>query len=90
MQARVGDWIELPAGPGHPHPRRGLIIGVNHPDGTPPYRVRWLDEDHESVLFPPPDAHVHPEPFAHTSGGAGAAPVIPPPPTGEAPTMEMS
>ncbi len=45
MQAHVGDWIDLPAGPAHPHPRRGLIVGVNHGDGTSPYRVRWLDEE---------------------------------------------
>ena len=67
MQAHVGDWIDLPVGPGHPHPRRGLIVGVNHGDGTPPYRVRWLDEERESVIFPPPDAHVY--------GASPAAPV---------------
>jgi hypothetical protein len=65
----VGDWIDLPEGPGHPHPRRGLIVGVKHRDGTPPYRVRWLDDERESVLFPPPDAHVRrPTPSGHVSG----------------------
>lgn len=74
MQAHVGDWIELPEGPGHPRPRRGLIVGVNHGDGTPPYRVRWLDDEHESVLFPPPDVHIrHPTPATRGSGGEGGA-----------------
>lgn len=74
MQAHVGDWIDLPAGCGHPYARRGLIVAVNHRDGTPPYRVRWLDDERESVLFPPPDAHVRRSaPSAHTSGGPGGA-----------------
>jgi hypothetical protein len=75
MQAQPGDWIDLPEGPEHPHARRGLIVGVLHPDGTPPYQVRWLDDEHESVLFPPPDSHVrHPSaPAPSDRGGAARA-----------------
>jgi Domain of unknown function (DUF1918) len=73
MQAHVGDWIELSEGRGHPHSRRGLIVGVNHGDGTPPYRVRWLDDERESVLFPPPDAHIRHSLIARVSGGVGRA-----------------
>ena len=69
MQAHVGDWIDLPEGPGNPHTRRGLIVGVNHRDGTPPYRVRWLDDERESVLFPPPDAHIRHSSMASRGGG---------------------
>jgi Domain of unknown function (DUF1918) len=57
-RAQVGDWIVLPDAHGHPHGRRKQVVGLLHPDGTPPYRVRWLDDDHESVLFPPPDVVV--------------------------------
>jgi len=55
MHAELGDWLIIPAGPGHPHERRGQVVGLLHPDGSPPYRVRWLDDDHLSVLYPPPD-----------------------------------
>jgi hypothetical protein len=75
MQAHVGDWIDLPEGPGHPHLRRGLVVGVNHPDGTPPYHVRWLDDERESVLIPPPDAHIgrSSSTAADRGGGGGDA-----------------
>lgn len=55
MRAHVGDWIVVPAGHAT-HARRGQVIAVPHADGTPPFRVRWLDDDHESVVFPPPEA----------------------------------
>jgi Domain of unknown function (DUF1918) len=42
------------------HRRIGVITEVRHPDGTPPYLVRWLDRDHESLVFPGPDARVEP------------------------------
>ena len=58
FNARIGDWVELPEGPGHPHPRRGLVVALLHADGSPPYRVRWSDEEHETVIFPPPDAQL--------------------------------
>jgi uncharacterized protein DUF1918 len=58
MRAYAGDWLVLPPGPGSSHPRRGQVIGLIHPDGTPPYRVRWLDDDHVSIVFPPPDTQV--------------------------------
>ena len=58
MHAHVGDWIALPSEHGDEHARRGMIVAVPHTDGSPPYRVRWLDDEHESLLFPPPDAHL--------------------------------
>lgn len=57
ITAHVGDWLEVSAGPGT-HARRGQIVALVHPDGTPPYRVHWLEDEHESLVFPPPDAHV--------------------------------
>ncbi len=38
--------------------RDGEILEVSHPDGSPPYRVRWSDTGHESLVFPGPDAYV--------------------------------
>jgi hypothetical protein len=37
-----------------------VITAVRHPDGTPPYAVRWLDSDQEVLVFPGPEAHVEP------------------------------
>lgn len=45
--------------------RDGEILEVGHPDGSPPYLVRWSDNGHEALVFPGPDAYVehfeHPE-----------------------------
>lgn len=38
--------------------RDGDVIGVEHADGSPPYRVRWSNTGHESLFFPGPDASV--------------------------------
>lgn len=62
MHARIGDWLVVPPGPHESHGRRGQIVGLAHPDGGPPYRVRWLDDEHESLVFPPPDAHLERHP----------------------------
>ena len=53
MRAHVGDWITVR---GDGRARRGRIVAVPAPDGRPPYRVRWLDDERESFLAPPPDA----------------------------------
>ena len=58
MFARVGDRLILNGvhvGDGR---REGLITAVRHPDGTPPYQVRWLDSGQETLVFPGPEAHV--------------------------------
>jgi hypothetical protein len=64
MQARTGDWIVVESLHLGEHRRRGQIVNVEHPDGTPPYVVRWLDDNHESLFFPGPEAHL--EHTAHT------------------------
>ena len=38
-----------------------VITEVNDTDHTPPYTVRWLDNGHEALVFPGPDAHVQPK-----------------------------
>ncbi|HSA49074.1 MAG TPA: DUF1918 domain-containing protein [Yinghuangia sp.] len=58
MKAQVGDWMvveSLHVG----EPRRiGQIRSVEHQDGSPPYRVRWTENDRETLFFPGPEAHV--------------------------------
>jgi hypothetical protein len=31
---------------------------VHDPNGAPPYRVHWSDNDSETLFFPGPDAHI--------------------------------
>ncbi|MGW5342018.1 DUF1918 domain-containing protein [Streptomyces sp. NPDC004050] len=37
--------------------RRGQIVRLEHPNGTPPPVVRWTEDDRETVFFPGPEAH---------------------------------
>lgn len=61
MHARVGDRIVIASAHVDGPVRDGEVVGVEHPDGSPPYRVRWSDNGHESLFYPGPDAHVdHP------------------------------
>jgi hypothetical protein len=60
MKAHVGDRIVL-AGTHVGDPRRvGVVVELRHDDGTPPYVVRWLDNGHQALIFPGPDARVEP------------------------------
>jgi hypothetical protein len=58
MYARTGDWLVIEG----PHTgdirREGQIVEVAHSDGTPPYRVRWLDTGTVTLVFPGPDGRV--------------------------------
>ena len=49
MKAAVGDLVYVAAAG---KARVGTVTELRHPDGTPPYVVRWLDTGAESVLFP--------------------------------------
>jgi hypothetical protein len=60
MNAQPGNRIIL-EGTHLGEPRRiGVIVEVHGANGAPPYLVRWLDDDHETLLFPGPDAHIEP------------------------------
>jgi Domain of unknown function (DUF1918) len=50
MKARVGDRL-LPDGEQR---RAGVIIGLQHPDGSPPYVVKWLSDGHIALVVPGP------------------------------------
>ncbi|BCJ34046.1 hypothetical protein Athai_15490 [Actinocatenispora thailandica] len=40
--------------------RVGIVLGVDHADGSPPYRVRWLDDGKEGLVFPGEGARIEP------------------------------
>lgn len=58
MHAKVGDWLVVNRATVGQEPLRGLIIEVRSADGSPPYVVRWTDDDHTALIFPGPDAQV--------------------------------
>jgi hypothetical protein len=64
MFASVGDRLVVRSTHLDGPVRDGEIIEVKHPDGSPPYVVRWSDDGHEALVFPGPDAFV--EHFKHT------------------------
>jgi hypothetical protein len=39
--------------------RDAEVLEVRHPDGSPPYLVRWGDTGHVGLVYPGPDAEVH-------------------------------
>ena len=66
MYAERGDRLVVRSHVGLPG-RDGEILDVTHPDGSPPYHVRWSDNGHEALVFPGPDAYV--EHFTHEPAG---------------------
>ena len=60
MLAKVGDRLVLEGIRVGDHRRIGVITQLRHEDGSPLYLVRWLDDDHEVLVFPGPDAKVQP------------------------------
>jgi hypothetical protein len=58
MHAAVGQWLVVHGRTVDAPSREGQIVRVAHPDGSPPYLVRWTDTDRESVVFPGPDSTV--------------------------------
>ena len=46
MIAHIGDRLLVDG------TRVGLIIGVPHEDGTPPYIVKWLSDGHIAMVVP--------------------------------------
>jgi len=48
MYAHVGDRLIVEGDPG----RTGIIIGVPHDDGSPPYIVRWLANGTIAMVSP--------------------------------------
>lgn len=60
MHAQAGDLLILEPTQHGDGRRTGMIVAVRGRDGAPPYVVRWFDTDHESLVFPGPEARVEP------------------------------
>ncbi|GAA2852747.1 hypothetical protein Acy02nite_51460 [Actinoplanes cyaneus] len=60
MRARPGDRLVIESARVDGRCRVGVVTAVGRADGHPPYRVRWLDNGHETLLFPGRSAHVEP------------------------------
>jgi Domain of unknown function (DUF1918) len=58
MKAAPGDRIVVASTHVGEPARDGEILEVHGKDGEPPFKVRWADDGHESLVFPGPDAHV--------------------------------
>lgn len=58
MYAQVGDWLIVEGTGDEQLVRQAKIFAVHSVDGGPPYEVRWLDNGHESLVFPGSEAHV--------------------------------
>jgi len=69
MYAVVGDRLVVHRGHVDSPDRDGEILEVRHPDGSPPYLVRWSDNGHQAVVFPGPDATV--EHYGQSPGHTG-------------------
>jgi hypothetical protein len=58
MRAGVGDEIVVRGTTAGVIARDGEIVGLHHPDGSPPYDVRWAENGRRTLYFPGPDAYV--------------------------------
>ena len=64
MYAQIGDRLIVEGDPA----RAGLIIGLPHEDGSPPYIVKWLANGHIAMVSPGQFARIVP---AEHQGGVG-------------------
>ncbi|HEY7917842.1 MAG TPA: DUF1918 domain-containing protein [Acidimicrobiales bacterium] len=58
MHAKIGDRISIGGRRVGQPDRHCEVLEVRHPNGEPPYVVRWGDTGHEDLFFPGPDAAV--------------------------------
>ncbi len=58
MKAAVGDRLIIKGHHTGEHPRDAEVIEVLGENGEPPFRVRWEEDGHVSLLFPGSDASV--------------------------------
>jgi len=58
MKAERGDWLIVESLHTGEVRRRGMVLEAHGADDSPPFLVAWANDDHESLVFPGPDAHV--------------------------------
>jgi hypothetical protein len=68
VKAMVGDRLIEEGTHVGDHRRIGVITALRHDDGSPPYLVRWLDTEHEALVYPGTDAHIEPAHPTDTPG----------------------
>ena len=60
LVAHVGDRLVVEDTQAGDRKRVGVVVELRKADGSPPYLVRWLDDDSVGLVFPGPDARVEP------------------------------
>lgn len=60
MKANVGDRLVVMSRHLDEAVEEGEILEVHGADGDPPFVVHWEGNEHDSLVFPGPDAHVVP------------------------------
>jgi Domain of unknown function (DUF1918) len=68
VKAKVGDRLIEEGTHVGDHRRIGVITALRHDDGSPPYMVRWLDTEHEALVYPGTDARIEPAQPTDTPG----------------------
>jgi hypothetical protein len=68
MKAHVGDRLVIRSRQVDGAVRHAEIVELRHPDGSPPYVVRWSDSGHEALVFPGDDAYVEGAEAGSTEG----------------------
>ncbi|MFJ9867550.1 DUF1918 domain-containing protein [Streptomyces sp. NPDC101165] len=75
MRARVGDEIVVRGTTAGVVARDGEVVALRHPDGSPPYDVRWAEDGRVTLYFPGPDACIrHLTPAPHPASTSAHAP----------------
>jgi len=67
LRAEIGDTLVIDQAGTAAKPRIGEIIAVPNPDGSPPYLVRWLAGEYESMITPGPTARVEKRHAGHSA-----------------------
>jgi len=70
MYAHVGDRLIAEGDAA----RTGLIVGVPHDDGSPPYIVKWLSDGHIAMVWPGDFARVVAPSYPRGAAGKAIGP----------------
>jgi hypothetical protein len=58
MKALVGDHLVIKGNKVGQAARAAVILEARGPEGDPPFFVKWLDDGHEGLFFPGPNARI--------------------------------